>query len=280
MTSKMITAALSLGLADAASADTLYWTQTEGLLINSQVATLRSATLGSTIAAPVGTAAATTLVSGPTLIRGPNGLETDGSRLWRRDQPVNGVYRSGFDGSNAAKAPGASLAYDTVIANGKVYWVNGAGNALESVNENGSRGARQVLHSGPAFPVAVDAIASHLYWTKFNTKLLMRSNLDGSNATLLVEDAAFKKSLDVTSAYIYWTTLACTSSCLPAIVRARLDDSGRERVALGAFGTTFHGAIAMEDPVANLTQVPVPGSAMLLLGGLALLGTKVGRRRR
>jgi hypothetical protein len=51
-------------------------------------------------------------------------------------------------------------------------------------------------------------------------------------------------------------------------------------VVLGTFGTTFHGVIAMEDPVANTTQVPVPGSAMLLLGGLALLGTKVRRRLR
>jgi len=190
-------AILSLACAPALADTQIFWTQTgPGGFKSFGPAYVMSANLDGTNISQ--------LVSDPTKVKGPNGLEFGAGDLYWPDQQLHHVFHAEIDGSLPAATPNTDSAYDVSVANGKVYWVNGAGNKLKSVNLDGS-GQVDVL-TGLSFPVAVQATTQYLYWADFTTKKLRRSDLDGGNAIDLITATVglYPYDFEVTDSYIYY----------------------------------------------------------------------------
>ncbi len=112
-----------------------------------------------------------------------------------------------------------------------LYWASNTGN--EIFRANTSELAAESLMLGQQFPfdVAIDALASKLYWVDSGGNV-RRANLDGSSAELLHSNSGelfFGIALDVPAGKMYWTVTGVPSR----IVRANLDGSQVETVVSG-----------------------------------------------
>ena len=292
----------------AAAQEALFWTQTGpgGFMTFGPAYVMKANVDGSGVIQ---------LVADSTKIKGPNGLEYGAGDLYWPDQQLGAVYRAEADGTLASRVPDTfDNVYDVSVANNKVYWVNGAGNDLKSVNLDGT-GYLQIMTTLD-FPVALQATSEYLYWADFNTKKIRRADLnggnavdlitvgldsnpydfevtdsyiyyfgkstsnaggiwradlDGSNRTELYVDNYFKKGIEVTDSFIYWTTYDYSSgSGKPAIARIDLNGLGRQNVILGQTGVAFHGVVVQ--------SVPEPETWAMLLTGLGLVGFASRRR--
>ena len=290
--------------------DTIYWTQTGpgGFMTNGPAYVMKANADGSGI---------TQLVSATTKIKGPNGLEYGAGDLYWPDQQLGGVYRAETDGTLAALVPNTSdNVYDVSIANNKVYWVNGAGNTLKSVNLDGT-GYTSVM-TGLAFPVALQATSQYLYWTDNTTQKIRRADLNGGNAVDLITTGldSYPYDFEVTDSYIYY--FGKNTSNAGGIWRANLDGSNQTELytdnylkkgidvtddfiywtsydyssgyglpvvaRMGLDGTGRENIIVGATGVAfhgvvALQAVPEPGTWAMLLAGLGLVGFSARRRR-
>ena len=211
----------------ATAQDTIYWTQTGpgGFMTNGPAYVMKANADGSGI---------TQLVTSTSKIKGPNGLEFGAGDLYWPDQQLGGVYRAEPDGTLPGMVPNTSdNVYDVSVANGKVYWVNGAGNKLKSVNLDGT-GYTEVL-SGLAFPVAVQVTSQYMYWTDNTSKRIRRADLDGGNAIDLISAGLDLNPYDfeVTDSNIYY--FGKNASNTGGIWRADLDGSNRTEILADAY---------------------------------------------
>lgn len=218
----LLPAAGILASLPAAAQDTIFWTQTGpgGYMTNGPAYVMKANADGSGV---------TQLVASTSKIKGPNGLEYGAGDLYWPDQVLGGVYRAETDGTLPNKVPDTDdNVYDVSVANGKVYWVNGAGNKLKSVNLDGT-GYTDVL-TGLAFPVAVQATSQYLYWTDHTSKKIRRADLDGSNAIDLISTGLdwYPYDFEVTDSNIYY--FGKNASNIGGIWRAELDGSNRVEI--------------------------------------------------
>ncbi len=288
--------------------DTIYWTQTGpgGFMTFGPAYVMKANADGTGI---------TQLVSDTTKIKGPNGLEFGAGDLYWPDQQLGGVYRAETDGTLATLVPNTSdNVYDVSVANNKVYWVNGAGNTLKSVNLDGT-GYTSVM-TGLAFPVALQATSQYLYWTDNTTKKIRRADLNGGNAVDLITVGLdfYPYDFEVTDSHIYY--FGKNASNYGGIWRADLDGSNRvelytdfyfkkgmevtsdaiywttadyssgsgvpviARIGLDGTGrqNVIAGAVGVSFHGVVVQSVPEPETYALMLAGLGLVGF-VARRR-
>ncbi len=203
----------------ALAQDSLFWTQTGpgGYMTNGPAYVMKANVDGSGV---------TQLVSATTRIKSPNGLEYGAGDLYWPDQQLGAVYRAETDGTLASLVPNTfDNVYDVSVANNKVYWVNGAGNDLKSVNLDGT-GYVEIMTT-LNFPVALQATSQHLYWTDFNTKKIRRADLNGGNAVDLITVGLdfYPYDFEVTDSYIYY--FGKNTSNAGGIWRANLDGTNR-----------------------------------------------------
>ena len=173
------------------------------------------------------------------------------------------LMRAGLDGTGQEPADPASLPADVWLAlRGGVR--NAAGDEVFGLETDPSTGQR----FSPVASVVADVAHGKVYWAggwnNGGAGLIGRSDLDGSNAELLLDGLGFEDYtldlvLDVPGGKMYWT-----NPNQGKIQRANLDGTGLEDVAAGVDAT----AIA-------INRVPEPGC--LLVCGLAIL---MLRRRR
>lgn len=216
----LLALALSCSSFAAVAADQLVWSETYQQFLP------RFVNVGSINTATVPGGASSALVTDQTRVKGPNGVEFVGGRLWWPDQQLNRVVSMLPDGTGF-KTYNIAGAYDVDVQGGMLYVTRqNSGDILRLDLSLNFPPAATVL-SGLSSPFAIDVTADGMFWSQVGTSnRLMRSNLDGSGAqTLLTGVNAY--DFEVTGGYIYLTTTD------GFVKRANLDGSGLTTLASG-----------------------------------------------
>ncbi len=204
----------------AVAADQLVWSETF------QRFTPTFQTVGSinTAMVPGGTSSA--LVTDPIRVKGPNGVEFVGGRIWWPDQQLNRVVSSLPDGSDF-RTYNIAGAYDIDVQGGLLYVTRQNSGDILTLDLSQTFPPADVFQSSLTSPFAIDVTSDGVYWSQVtSSNRLMRSNLDGSNVqTLLTGVQSY--DFEVAGAYIYLTTTD------GFVKRANLDGSGLTTLASG-----------------------------------------------
>lgn len=214
--------------ASAASADTLVWSETTGFTNTPSIST----------ATPPG--ATTTLVTDQTQVKGPNGVEFLGGRLWWPNQQripisngfvVNNLWSIGTslpDGSDVQViSTGGFQPYDLDLQGNLVYWTDQNSNVIRHFDVTTARRTSSNFLTELTSPFAIDVTADAVYWSQVGTSnRIMRSNLDGTNITTLLTGIN-SYDFEVVGSQIYYTTTG------GAVLRSALDGSGLTTLATG-----------------------------------------------
>jgi hypothetical protein len=308
--SRLAVALLVAGSAAAHAADTLFWSETgpsPGPFLPSP-SSIQSASL------PGGTV--TAVVSGAGSVKGPNGVEFLGGRVWWPDQQLGLIQSAKPDGTDLRSyGDGTINPYDVDLEGSTLYWSDQNGGRIFTIDTAGAAPwVSTVLMSDVVKPVAIDVVGDRIYWSEVGSgaRRVRRANLDGTGAvTLLSGVDAY--DLEVTDQYIYYANNN-PSTFAGQVLRTNLDGSGLAvlatgyglvngidvtddaiflsqfqfdpqivRMALdGSGATVIHTAPAdgsVLRGVAVLVAVPEPST--LLLSALGLVGlAAVARRRR
>ena len=137
------------------------------------------------------------------------------------------------------------IAKTEVARTARLFVLDASGGRILSMNPDGSD--RRVIVTGCRLPdgVAIDAEASHVYWTNMgvpnrNDGAIERSDLDGSHRTTIVpEGATFTPKqlhLDRTNRKLYWSDREGMR-----VMRANLDGSGIETLVDSSRGDARPG---------------------------------------
>lgn len=216
----LLALALSCSSFAAVAADQLVWSETYQQFLP------RFVNVGSINTATVPGGASSALVTDQTRVKGPNGVEFVGGRLWWPDQQLNRVVSMLPDGTGF-KTYNIAGAYDVDVQGGMLYVTRqNSGDILRLDLSLNFPPAATVL-SGLSSPFAIDVTADSVFWSQVGTSnRLMRSNLDGSGVqTLLTGVNSY--DFEVTGGYIYLTTTD------GFVKRANLDGSGLTTLASG-----------------------------------------------
>lgn len=303
-----LAAALSVSLA-AQAADTLFWTETGPSPERFQPGPsyIKSAVL------PGGVPSA--IVSGSGNVRGPNGVEFLGGRVWWPDQQMGVIQSAKPDGTDVQSFGDFTLnPYDVDLSGTTLYWADQNGGRIFTIDTAGPAPWESTLAlGGLSSPVAIDVVGSQIYWSELGSaRRIRRANLDGSGATtLLTSIQAY--DFEVTDQYIYYANNN-PSTFAGEVVRTNLDGSGRVTLATG-YGLVngidvtdeaiylsqfqFDAQILRMDldgsnvtqvylapadgsvlrGVAVLTAVPEPATVATMGAGIGLLALLLRRRR-
>lgn len=212
--------ALSVSSFAAAAADQLVWSETYQQFFP------RFANIGSinTASVPGGTSSA--LVTDATRVKGPNGVEFVGGRIWWPDQQLNRVVSVLPDGSSF-KTYNIGGAYDVDVQGSLLYVTLQNSGDILTLDLSQTFPSADVFKSGLTSPFAIDVTADSVFWSQVGaSNRLMRSNLDGSGVqTLLTGLTSY--DFEVTGGYIYLTTTD------GFVKRSNLDGSGLTTLASG-----------------------------------------------
>lgn len=212
----------------AAMAQTLVWSETTGFTNTPSIST----------ATPPG--ATTTLVTDQTQVKGPNGVEFLGGRLWWPNQQrvpisngfvVNNLWSIGTslpDGSDVQViSTGGFQPYDLDLQGNLVYWTDQNNNVIRSFDVTTARRTSSNFLTELTSPFAIDVTADAVYWSEVGTSnRIMRSDSDGTNITTLLTGIN-SYDFEVVGSQIYYTTTGGT------VLRSALDGSGLTTLASG-----------------------------------------------
>ena len=113
---------------------------------------------------------------------------------------------------------------------GSIYWTNFGDDNVRASNGAGTRFT--TLASGLDSPFALTASATHLYWSDDETKMIRRSDLDGSNPIDFVRFSSNNSGslgdIEVTSEYVFWTQCSGPSCSINSV---KLDGSAITRTS-------------------------------------------------
>ncbi|WP_374337039.1 DUF5050 domain-containing protein [Methyloversatilis sp.] len=216
----LLALALSCSSFAAVAADQLVWSETF------QRFTPTFAFVGSINTATVPGGASSALVTDPTRVKGPNGVEFAAGRLWWPDQQLGRVVSMRPDGSEF-KTYNVSGAYDIDVQGGMLYVTRQNSGDILKLDLSQTFPSAEIVSSGLTSPFAIDVTADSVFWTQVgSSNRLMRSNLDGTGAqTLLTGVNSY--DFEVSGDYIYLTTTD------GFVKRANLDGSGLTTLASG-----------------------------------------------
>lgn len=212
--------ALSCSSFAAVAADQLVWSETYQQFLP------RFANIGSINGATVPGGDASALVTDQTRVKGPNGVEFVGGRLWWPDQQLNRVVSMLPDGTEF-KTYNVAGAYDVDVQGGMLYVTRQNSGDILRLDLSLNFPPAMTVHSGLSSPFAIDVTADGVFWSQVGTSnRLMRSNLDGSNVqTLLTGMNSY--DFEVSGSHIYLTTTD------GFVKRANLDGSDLTTLASG-----------------------------------------------
>ncbi len=215
----VIALALSFNSFFAVAADQLVWSETfQSFPSFAQVGSINTASV------PGGVSDA--LVTDPLRVKGPNGVEFAGGRVWWPDQQLNRVVSVLANGTGF-KTYNVSGAYDVDVRGGMLYVTrHGAGDILK-LDLSLAFPPAQIFSNGLTSPFAIDVTSDSVYWSQVGTSnRLMRSDIDGTNVqTLLTGLTSY--DFEVTQNHIYLTTTD------GFVKRANLDGTGLTTLASG-----------------------------------------------
>lgn len=163
-------------------------------------------------------------------------------------EAVNGD-NTASDDSNLGFGPG-------FVPGTGLFWADMSHGIINVANPNGTGAHRLLAGQGDVFGMAVDS--SHLYWADVGGDAIMRSDLDGSNVTTLVSDAAGSHpyGVAVDASHVYWTDLQSQQ-----VKRADLD-GGHITTLIDGSGLLQPAAIAIDSTHLYLGDVAGDGSIM------------------
>jgi hypothetical protein len=285
-----------------ASAASLYWTEQAGGSINTP--STNTVQMGSTTGSGSPAAVYTTTPGGA------NGIEAIGGQLYIPEQQRGTVTRFDADGSNAVDLVTGVNPYDVDVEGAWLYWTELNSNAVMRKNADGS-GLASLAFSATQ-PFALDVTASNAFYSEFSSGLLRRAELDGSGAITLVSGQEIR-DLEVVGSVVYFIGQN-TSNFQTAIQRINTDGTGLQTILGGLFilGTgldvtadsiffsDLNGAISRIDlngangqqlytgpfggtrgvAALDIPQVPLPGTAWLMLTGIVGVAARARRRGR
>lgn len=224
MTSAIRTAvaACLMSAAVGHAADTLFWFEEAPSLIafTSGPGFIMSGLL------PGGTAAA--VVSGSGNVKGGNGVEFLGGRIWWPDVQLGTINSANPDGTDVrAYGSGALNPYDVDLVGSTLYWSDQNGGKIFTIDTLGDPTVSTRLMGGLTKPVAIDVVGSQIYWSEITIAgRIRRADLDGSNAVTLMTGFG-SYDFEVTDQYIYFSTTA------GEVKRSNLDGTGLVTLASG-----------------------------------------------
>ncbi len=215
-------------VAGSASADTLVWSETTGFTNTPSIST----------ATPPGASA--TLVTDQTQVKGPNGVEFLGGRLWWPNQlkvpisngfVVNNLWSIGTslpDGSDVQViSTGGFQPYDLDLQGNLVYWTDQNSNVIRRFDVTSARRTSSNFLTDLTSPFAIDVTDNAVYWSQVGTSnRIMRSDPDGTNITTLVTGIT-SYDFEVVGSQIYYTTIG------GSVLRSALDGTGLTTLASG-----------------------------------------------
>jgi hypothetical protein len=210
----------------AAMAETLVWSETTGFTNTPSIAT----------ATPPG--ATTPLVTDQTQVKGPNGVEFLGGRLWWPNQQrvpisngfvVNNLWSLGSslpDGSDVQViSTGGFQPYDLDLQGDFVYWTAQTSNVIRRFDVTTASRISSNFLTDVTSPFAIDVTADAVYWSEVGTSnSIKRADLDGTNITTLLTGIN-SYDFEVVGGQIYYTTTG------GAVLRSALDGSGLTTLA-------------------------------------------------
>lgn len=197
---------------------------------------------------PVGSV--TTLVSGSGNVKGANGVEFLGGRLWWPDQGLGDIRSVLPDGSDLRTYDAGINPYDVDLVGNTIYWTDQNGNKIKTVDATDPLATSITLLDGLSHPFAIDVVGSSLYWSEVaGTDRIRRADLDGSNqVTLLSNQQSY--DFEVTADYIYFTTT------FGDVKRSALDGTS---VTTLASGLGFLNGIDVTDSAIYVSGFQFPG---------------------
>ena len=261
--------ALSLALLAASispvhAADTLVWSETTGVTNTPLIATV---TLPG---------AQSALVTSTTQVKGPNGVEFLGGRIWWTNQqkvPITNSYGVTSqlwsigtalpDGSDVQViSTGGFQPYDLDQQGNFVYWTGQTTNVIRRFDLTTTSRTSSNFLTDLTSPFAIDVTADAVYWSEVGTSnRIMRSDLDGTNITTLLTGIQ-SYDFEVVGSQIFYTTTG------GSVLRSGLDGSGLTTLAseLG-----FLNGIDVTDDAIYVSilsgQVTTPGGNITLGAG-------------
>lgn len=217
--SPFLAIAFACSSVSAIAADQVVWSETfQSFPSFAFVGSINKATV------PNGTS--TPFVTDSSRVKGPNGVELAGARLWWPDQQLNRVVSMLPDGTGF-KTYNIAGAYDVDVQAGMLYVTRHNSGDILMLDLSLAFPPADVLVSGLSSPFAIDVTASSVYWSQVGTSnRLMRSNLDGTNVQAVLTGIT-SYDFEVTQDYIYLTTTD------GFVKRANLDGSGLITLASG-----------------------------------------------
>lgn len=222
-----LAAALTTSVAVHAT-DTLFWSETGPSPGQFQPgpSTIKSGNL------PGG--ASTAIVSGAGAVKGPNGAEFLGGRIWWPDQGLGVIQSANPDGTDVRSYGNSTLnPYDVDLQGTTLYWSDQNGGRIFTIDTAGATPWESTLAlGGLSNPLAIDVVGSQIYWSEVgSSRRVRRANLDGSDAvTLRTSVQAY--DIEVTDQYIYYANNN-PSTFAGEILRTNLDGTGLVTLATG-----------------------------------------------
>lgn len=240
-----VAAGLLLASASAFAGDTLFWAE-QGFSTRPFQAPPGFIKSGTDL--PGG--AVSTIVSGSSDVKGPNGVEFLGGRVWWPDQGTGDIRSVKPDGSDLRIYGAGINPYDVDLVGNTIYWSDQNGNSIFTLDSTDPSAASIQLLDNLSHPVAIDVVGNVIYWSEVaGTDRIRRSNLDGTNqVTLLSNEQSY--DLEVTADYIYFTTT------FGDVKRSALDGTGLTTLATGL---GFLNGIDVTDSAIYVASYQFPG---------------------